>query len=119
MTQIEFVYCSRCRRKVKVTPSDGGHQEGGHANVPDTRYVCLDFGAECEGPTEGAENEGCPVFGVLPAVIGVERARAGLTPEPRATLTGRCRGCGGETVQEVVGSRRSVCGICGSVNQLA
>jgi hypothetical protein len=119
MTQIELIYCSRCGKKVQVTLSDAGHQEGGHANVPDSRFVCLDFDAGCEKPVEGTEGERCPVFGVLPAVMGVERARAGLTPEPRDTFTGQCQGCGGVTLQEVVGSRRSVCEICGSINELS
>jgi len=122
MQRIELFYCSRCRREVRVTLSDPGHQEDAQANIPDTRLVCLDFGDRCErGGGEaagGGDDDRCPIFGVRPVVMGIARARAGLTPEPHATVDGECQGCGMETAQERVGSGYSVCGICGSTNVL-
>lgn len=123
MPEIELLHCPRCGREVRVTLSDAGHQDDAQANIPDTRYVCLDFGEECEGRDGGegraAAEDRCPVFGVRPVVMGIERARAGLTPEPVATIRAPCQGCGAETTQERVGSEYSLCGICGTTNVLS
>jgi len=118
MTEIELVYCPRCEREVRVTLSDAGHQEGAHANLPDTRYVCLDYDDGCESGGRAEDGDRCPIFGIRPVVMGIDRARAGLSPEPRDTIRGRCQGCDQETTQERVGTGYSVCGICGATNVL-
>lgn len=120
MPEIQVVYCPACERHVRIALTDPPIHSDGHATIPDVRRVCLDFGEACERPhgdSTGPETEArCPVFRVGAAVMGIERARSGLGPEPRARLTAPCRGCGMETKQEWAARSYAICEICGSTN---
>ncbi len=120
--EIKRPYCPVCRRQVSVATTPTARHSGGHASIPDEpRRVCLDFGDACDprptGPQalrhRGAE---CPLFHVPAVVMGMTRARAGLTPDPRPELEAFCDGCGKETRQERVGPAFSFCRGCSSIN---
>lgn len=123
MSKIHLVYCPACRREVRVAATDPPRLPDGHATIPDPRAVCLDFGDRCEeagtDPDEPSGAACCPVFRVPPAVMGIQRARAGLSPEPRTMILNRCQGCGVETTQEKAAGAWAVCAICRSTNPLA
>jgi len=120
--EIERPYCPVCGREVSVVRTTAPLNSGGHASIPDEpRRVCLDFGDGCDPrpgrgealPHSGAE---CPLFHIPAVVMGVARARAGLTPEPRPEIEAYCEGCEEETRQERVGTAFAFCQICRSTN---
>lgn len=119
------VFCPVCGRDVTIATTVAPRQGGGHATIPDEpRRVCLDFGEACDPPCGGGADSRdsratCPVFHVPTVVMGVLRAKTGLTPEPRPLVTIFCEGCGAETSQERIGSAFAVCELCGSTNRLA
>jgi hypothetical protein len=113
-------HCPTCRRQVRIcTPTSPMHH-GGHATIPDPpRDLCLDFREACLGRVGAARRplqSRCPVFDVSALVMGIERARLGLTPEPRALVSAECRGCGARTEQERVGRGFTVCEVCRGTN---
>lgn len=118
MEQSQNVYCPACHQVVRIVSTQASSSSGGQASIPDTRYVCLDFGEGCEGGGLPGGTAKCPVLHAPAVVAGIERARAGLTPEPRNLIVAPCQGCGEATEQEQVGSRYSVCDTCGTTNPL-
>jgi hypothetical protein len=121
MEATRHVYCSTCRRQVRIVSTASPLVLDGHANIPDARNICLDYGEGCErgrAPGEPGDGVRCPVFRTSPRVMGLERARAGLSPEPRVMIAVLCEMCGVETSQERVGATDAVCEICGTPNVL-
>lgn len=119
MEEIRYVYCPACERKVRVVATPAPSASDGHASIPDTQNICLDFGALCEaGATASGGEAQCPVFGAPSLVMGVARARAGMTPEPSLSAKLLCPACGLEQGQELVGMKHAVCSVCGSLNAL-
>jgi hypothetical protein len=120
--ELERPYCPVCKRKVAVATTPAPRHRDGHASIPDEpRGVCLDFGDACDPRPTGVQalrhrGAECPVFHVPAVVMGVTRARTGLTPEPRPELETFCEGCGKETRQERVGPALAFCRTCGSTS---
>lgn len=119
MNEIRHVYCSTCGQKVRIASTGDPSVGDGHANIPDARNVCLDFGARCVGPGEASAEARCPVFGTSALAMGFDRARSGLTPDPKGVVVALCAACGTEQSLERVGTRHAVCTICGTPRPLA
>lgn len=120
MNEIRYVYCSACRREVRIASTGNPSVGDGHASIPDARNVCLDFGAPCEatGSEQGSADARCPVFRTSALAMGFDRARSGLVPDPQGGVVALCPACGTERSLEPVGTRHALCTICGSPRTL-
>ncbi len=120
--EIERPYCPVCKREVSVATTTAPLNSGGHAPIPDEpRRICLDFGDACDprpGGVGALRHPGaeCALFHIPAIVMGVSRARTGLTPEPRVEVQVYCEGCEEKTVQERVGTAFAFCRLCRSTN---
>lgn len=113
------VECPVCNRKVRVVATRAPSASDGHANIPDVQNVCLDFGSLCEvAAVPPGETARCPVFGAPVLAMGVARARAGMTPEPKVDTTVRCPACGRDQLHEFVGMTHLICSVCGTLSAL-
>ena len=106
--EIRSTHCSHCDKDVKVAVSPGTPRNG-QANLQESdEFVCLDFGAKCDGDL-------CPLSQYRPIVMGVRLARSGLK-EDWNTVRAECEGCGMVSDLKIVDREHAYCDLCGSTN---
>lgn len=106
----QLAYCSACDQQVRITVTPAP-LHGGHASLPDSEVVCLDFGEKCTGSM-------CPMFGLPSILMGVRLARSGLHHKEWSTVDALCEGCGRVMPLEVLGPDTAYCEVCGTTNRL-
>ena len=102
-------FCPRCDRNITVAITPAPLHDG-HANIPDAGdIVCLDFGAQCDGPM-------CATFGQPRIVMGLRLARSGMRPDALPTVQAVCDGCARFVRMDVIDGTHAHCTECDTVN---
>lgn len=109
--ETESVYCSTCKRPVRLTWTPMASHDG-EAPLRDPELVCLEYGECCTGAT-------CSVSEMPRAVMGVRLARSGLKAGPWRTLRAPCAGCEQEQYLELVDDSFAFCPVCGTTNPVS